>query len=120
MQFQIVSPNPERSAEFYCSLFGWEINADNPMGYRAIDTSSGRGINGGVWPAPPEASSFVQLFMEVPDVSAAVAQATAMGAQVIVPPSHLPGGDVMAVLRDPEGMAFAVQSVPPGRTTGGG
>ena len=39
------------------------------MGYRQIHTGSERGIQGGIWPAPPQAPAFVQLFMEVEDVA---------------------------------------------------
>src|SRR5580698_2360417 len=38
MQFQILSNAPDASAEFYRSLFGWTVNADNPLGYREIRT----------------------------------------------------------------------------------
>ena len=108
MQFQIISKSPEETARFYGSLFGWKIDADNPMGYRRIDTGSAEGIHGGIWPAPPQASNFVQLFMAVDDVAAAVAKAVELGAKVLIPPTKLPEGDEMAVLHDPQGMSFAV------------
>jgi uncharacterized protein len=74
-QFQILSKAPEETARFYGSLFGWKIDANNPMGYRQIDTGSKEGIQGGIWPAPPRASNFVQLFMRVEDVGASVEKA---------------------------------------------
>jgi uncharacterized protein len=108
MQFQILSKNPEETASFYAKLFGWRVNADNPMGYREINTGSGEGIQGGIWPAPPQASNFVQLFMAVDDVKASVARASSLGAKVLIPPSTLPDSGEMAVLHDPQGMPFAV------------
>jgi uncharacterized protein len=108
MQFQILSKTPEETARFYGSLFGWKIDANNPLGYRQIDTGSKEGIQGGIWPAPPRALNFVQLFMKVEDVGASVKQAQELGAKVLIPPTVLPGGDEMAVLHDPQGMAFAV------------
>jgi len=108
MQFQIISKSPEETARFYSSLFGWKIDADNPMGYRRIDTGSPEGIHGGIWPAPPQAPNFVQLFMAVADVPASVASAVELGAKVLIPPTKLPEGDEMAVLHDPQGMSFAV------------
>jgi predicted enzyme related to lactoylglutathione lyase len=107
-QFQILSKSPDDTAAFYGSLFGWKIDANNALGYRRIDTGSTRGIQGGIWPAPPHAPNFVQLFVSVPDPAAAVANATALGAKIIIPPTKLPEGDEMAVLLDPHGMAFAV------------
>lgn len=107
-QFQILSKKPDDAAAFYSQLFGWTINANNAMGYRQIDTGSKEGIQGGIWPAPPQAPDFVQLFVAVDDVEAAVAKAQGLGAKILIPPTALPEGDKMAVLHDPNGMSFAV------------
>lgn len=107
-QFQILSKTPDATAAFYGKLFGWRIDANNALGYRRIDTGSYEGVQGGIWPAPPQAPTFVQLFISVDDVTAKVTEATAMGAKVLIPPTQLPDGDEMAVLHDPQGMSFAV------------
>jgi predicted enzyme related to lactoylglutathione lyase len=104
----MISKAPEETARFYSSLFGWKVDADNPMGYRQIYTGSAEGIQGGIWPAPPQATNFVQLFMSVEDVPASVEKALGLGAKVLIPPTMLPEGDEMAVLHDPLGMSFAV------------
>ncbi len=108
MQFQILARRPDEAERFYTQLFGWKVNADNPLGYRAIDTGSKRGIAGGIWPAPPEGSSLVQLFVEVDDVAAHVASAQKLGANVVVPPQKLPQGEEMAILVDPQGIPFGL------------
>jgi predicted enzyme related to lactoylglutathione lyase len=107
-QFQIISKTPGETGQFYSDLFGWTISANNPMGYRQINTGSTSGIQGGIWPAPPQAANFVQLFVSVEDVAAAAEKAVALGAKVLIPPTSLPEGDTMAVLHDPQGMSFAV------------
>jgi uncharacterized protein len=108
LQFQILSKSPDETASFYTSLFGWTIDANNPLGYRKIDTGSSQGIQGGIWPAPPQAPNFVQLFMGVIDLNAAVQKAEGLGAKTIIPPTTLPEGDEMAVMLDPQGMSFAL------------
>ena len=107
-QFQILSKTPDETARFYSTLFGWSVDADNPLGYRRIDTGSADGIQGGIWPAPPQSPNFVQLFIAVDDVKASVQKAEELGAKLIIPPTLLPEGDEMAVLLDPHGMSFAV------------
>jgi predicted enzyme related to lactoylglutathione lyase len=107
-QWQILSKDPEACASFYSQLFGWHVNSDNPLGYRRVDTGSDRGIGGGIWPAPPQAPSFVQLFVEVEDIAGEVERAKALGASVLIPPQRLPEGDQLAILRDPEGMSFGL------------
>jgi predicted enzyme related to lactoylglutathione lyase len=39
-QFQIISKSPGETARFYSSLFGWTVDANNPLGYRRIDTGT--------------------------------------------------------------------------------
>ncbi len=108
MQFQILSKSPEETSQFYGELFGWKVNADNPMGYREIDTGSKDGIQGGIWPAPPQAPNFVQLFIAVDDVNVSTAKAERLGAKVLIPPTTLPDGAVMAILHDAQGMSFGI------------
>src|ERR1700685_4042014 len=108
LQFQILSKTPDETARFYSSLFNWKVDAGNPMGYRQISTGSKDGIQGGIWPAPPQSPNFVQLFIAVEDVKSAVAQSVELGAKVIIPPTKLPDGDEMAVVHDPQGMPFGV------------
>lgn len=106
-QWQLVTPDPERHAGFYRDLFGWSVDADNPMGYRQVSADE-VGVAGGFWPAPPEASAFFQLIFTVADVDATLERAAELDTQVIVPPQTLPDGGRMAVLRDPLGVTFGV------------
>ena len=111
MQFQILAKNPAQAAEFYAKLFGWRVDANNALGYRTIDTGSPAGIHGGIWPAPPEGQNMVQLFVAVPDVSAASGAAAESGGTVIIPPQTLPDGDEMAVILDPLGIPFGLMKM---------
>jgi predicted enzyme related to lactoylglutathione lyase len=117
MQWQIVAKEPEAVTRFYSSLFGWKVTTNNALGYRMVDTDNARGINGGVWPSPPEGHNLVQLFVEVDNVDAFVAKAQALGAAVIVPASELPDGDALAIVRDPAGLSFGLYRPRPGTGT---
>jgi hypothetical protein len=107
-QFQILSKDPDATARFYSDLFGWTVDANNPLGYRRIGTGSAEGIQGGIWPAPPQAPNSVQLFVQVDDVAASARKASELGAKVVIPPTVLPEGDQMAVLLDTQGMSFGI------------
>ena len=106
--FQIIAKDPDGVASFYGRLFGWKVDARNALGYRRISTGNGRGIDGGIWPAPPEAGTFVQLFVEVEDIDETLRRASELGGRVIVPKSTLPDGDTMAVMIDPSGLSVAL------------
>jgi predicted enzyme related to lactoylglutathione lyase len=107
VQWQIVTPKPEELVKFYRDLFGWSVSVKNAIGYRQVTAGEG-GINGGVWPSPPDGHSFVQLFVGVTDVEDAVTRAEKLGATIVVPRTTLPDGDTMAVLKDPCGLTFGV------------
>jgi uncharacterized protein len=111
VHWQIVTNDADATAAFYRDVFGWKITTQNALGYRQVDTGDG-GLKGGFWPAPPTAPSLVQLFIGVPDVERAVADATLRGAKIIIPATTLPDGDVMAVLLDPAGISFGIVRVP--------
>ncbi|GAB3252611.1 VOC family protein [Chitinimonas naiadis] len=108
MRWQIISPQPEASSQFYCSLFGWQAEPHAPQAFHAIGTGSEQGIQGSIWPAPPAAPSFVQLFIEVEDCAMYVTQAVELGGSILFPPQTLPGGEVVAIVKDPTGMSFGI------------
>jgi predicted enzyme related to lactoylglutathione lyase len=108
VQWQIVARDPELVTSFYSSVFGWRVHTDNSLGYRVIDTGDDRGIDGGVWPSPPEGHNLVQLFIQVEDIDATIQKATSRGAQVLFPKQNLPDGDSLAILLDPAGLSFGV------------
>ena len=107
-EFQIISKDPDSTGRFYSDLFGWIVGTASTMGHRRIETGSREGIQGGIWPAPPEASNFVQLFIAVDDVAAMVGKAEAIGAKLLIPPTALPEGGEIAIMHDPQGMPFAL------------
>jgi len=118
-RWQIVARDPEAVAAFYRKLFGWTVRTDNALGYRALESGDDRGIDGGVWPSPPDGHNLVQLFVEVDDVDAAVAKASSLGATVIVPKSELPDGDTMAIMLDPAGLSFGLVTTQSNSRRGG-
>jgi predicted enzyme related to lactoylglutathione lyase len=107
-QWQVITREPEKHSVFYATVFGWKVNADNPLGYRMVDPDAAKGIPGGFWPAPPEAQAFVQLFIEVTDIAETVRLVTDNGGTVLIPPQTLPEGEQMAILRDPMGISFGL------------
>jgi predicted enzyme related to lactoylglutathione lyase len=107
--WQIISSNPDATTSFYQKLFDWQVDRSNALGYRELKSGE-NGLDGGVWPGPPEAGSFAQLFVEVQDVAEYLERAVSLGATVLVPASTLPDGDVMAVLKDPVGLPFGIRS----------
>jgi predicted enzyme related to lactoylglutathione lyase len=108
LEWQMLVKDPDAAASFYAGLFGWTVDSNNALGYRRVNTGGAGGIDGGIWPSPPEGHNLVQLFIGVDSVRDYHARAEQMGARTIVPPQTLPDGDELAILLDPSGMPFGI------------
>lgn len=108
MQWQLLAKDAERATRFYAGVFGWNVRTDNALGYRTVETGAGRGIDGGIWPTPPEGRAAVQLFVEVEDFDTCIARARELGGAVLMPPQKLPDGDEMALITDSEGLTVGL------------
>jgi predicted enzyme related to lactoylglutathione lyase len=78
--FEIATPNPAKSADFYRGLFGWSIG-ESADGYQMINTYRGglrdtSGDGEGTW---------ATFLVQVDDVRAVVAKAAELGATVAIP-----------------------------------
>ena len=76
VHFEIIGKDGEAMRNYYSELFGWEINADNPINYGTVDregntNAEGIGIGGGVGVGPEGYDGHVTVYIEVPDVEAA-------------------------------------------------
>jgi predicted enzyme related to lactoylglutathione lyase len=88
---------------FYRRLFGWEINSNNPMKYGIVKTGgTPTGIDGGVGPTQDGANR-VSVYVQVPNLLAALDKAQKLGGKTILPPSEVPGGPKLAMFADPAG-----------------
>ena len=69
MHFEIHGSDGAKLRKFYTQLFGWKIDANNPMDY-GIVTKEGEGIAGGVCQSP--AAPKVTVYVAVPDLKASL------------------------------------------------
>ncbi len=114
VHFEIVGADGPALHSYYSRLFGWEIDANNPMNYGNVaregnTNADGVGIGGGV--AGYEGmTGHVTFYVEVPDVEAALTQAESLGGlRVMGPESPIPGM-MIGQFTDPEGHMVGVVS----------
>ena len=104
MWFEVLGQDGNKLQQFYGSLFGWHINADNPVKYGIVDTGETRGIPGGVGAAAkPGSRSWVTFYVETPDVAASLMRAQELGGKVIMPKMTTPDATTLGAFEDPEG-----------------
>ncbi len=113
VHFEITGRDGPALQSFYSSLFGWNVNADNPMGYGIVTreenlSADGIGIGGGISQGPDGYPGHVTVYIEVPDVEASLAQAETLGATRMMGPEEVMEGLVIGLFTDPEGHPVGV------------
>lgn len=109
MHFEIIGKDGERLQKYFSELFGWTIDADNPMNYGMVDregnlSPEGVGIGGGVGGAPDGYAGHLTFYVGVPDVEAALAKAESLGGKRVMGPDEVPGAGIeIGHFTDPEG-----------------
>src|SRR4051812_25751878 len=73
VHFEVVGKDGDKLRSYYSELFGWQIDANNPMNYGMVQregntTPDGAGIGGGVGQGPAGYDGHVTFYIEVPDV----------------------------------------------------
>jgi uncharacterized protein len=108
VHFEIIGKDGPKLQSYYAELFGWEIDADNPMKYGIVAreanvSAEGVGIGGGVGTGPEGYDGHVTFYVQVPDVEAALAQAESLGGTRMMGPDEVMEGLVIGLFNDPEG-----------------
>jgi len=110
IHWQMLSADPDATSSFYADLFGWSFSEANGLGYRSVQTKADGGLDGGVWPVPKGSPETVQLYVQVPDIDAALEQVQALGGRMLMPRQILPDGDAIALAVDPLGRALGLMT----------
>ncbi len=113
VHFEIIGKDGDKLQNYYSELFGWEIDADNPMNYGLVQrqgnvNAEGVGIGGGVGPAPEGYAGHVTFYVEVPDVEAALVKAESLGGLRMMGPAEVMEGVEIGQFTDPEGHLVGV------------
>jgi uncharacterized protein len=101
--FEIHGQDHQRLYDFYQQVFGWSIDANNPMGYGLVSTNpDGSGIGGGIMAGV--GTRGVTVYVQTDDMRKTLEAAVAHGAEVVMSPVTMPDGlTELAQFRDPEG-----------------
>jgi hypothetical protein len=108
VHFEVIGKDASKLQQYYSELFGWQIDADNPMGYGMVAREGnvnpeGIGIGGGVGTGPEGYEGHVTFYVEVPDVEAALAKAESLGGTRVWGPEKIMDQVELGQLNDPEG-----------------
>jgi predicted enzyme related to lactoylglutathione lyase len=126
VHFEIECRDGQQARRFYSRLFDWNIQVmpNNPAEYGLVaEEDNGGGIGGAVCVVPQVPSTTYQglsrdeghagqvtVFVQVPDVEEALAQAERLGGRRIQGPDPMGPGMQFGKLSDPEGHLIGVVS----------
>jgi uncharacterized protein len=111
----VIGRDGQKLQSYYTELFGWQVDANNPMGYGLVPregntNADGVGIGGGVGAGPEGYAGHVTFYVEVPDVEAALAKAEELGGSRLMGPDEMMQGLTIGQFADPEGHIVGVVS----------
>jgi predicted enzyme related to lactoylglutathione lyase len=109
--FEVVGQDADKLRQFYGELLGWEFQVSHPTRYGKVHPHNG-GIPGGVGQAPRGEPGWTTFYTWVPDLERTMAEATALGSQVLMEIEELPDRRRIAVVTDPEGRPLGLCSGP--------
>jgi predicted enzyme related to lactoylglutathione lyase len=107
IHFEITGDDPAGLRSFYSELFGWQVGANHGPGYWLVQAEESAwlqraGIGGAIGAGPPGHPGRVVIYVEVPDIEAALVSAEALGGSRMFGPQSFNGFEI-GLFRDPEG-----------------
>ena len=102
IHFEVVGKDGEALQKFYGSVFGWDIDTNNPGGYGMV-RSPENSIAGGIGATPDGSAGHVTFYVETEDPKATLAKVEQLGGKVLMPLTEVAPETTVALFADPEG-----------------
>ena len=112
VHWEIASSDDSKAHNFYHNVFGWKIDANNPMNYGMVDTGGG-GINGGIY-KDEKGKPHLTFYIAVDDLHAYLQKIEKAGGKTAMPPTDIPGVGQSAFFKDPDGLVVGLFKPLPG------
>ncbi len=113
VHFEIHADDPQRAANFYQGVFGWDIKKwEGPEDYWLVTTGQAPepGIDGAIvkrmGPINGDAVIAYVCTVDVPSVDDAIAKITSQGGTIVLPKMPVPGVGWLVYAKDTEGNIF--------------
>jgi uncharacterized protein len=107
VHFEVIGKDGGKLQSYYSELFGWKVDASNPMGYGIVkgeDNPSSMGsIGGGIATGPDGYEGHVTFYVGVPDIEEALQKAESLGGTRVMGPEKVMDQVELGQFKDPEG-----------------
>lgn len=113
VHLELSANDPAATSKFYSELAGWKIEVDPGFDYYQFSAEGGPG--GGF--VKPDGKQYnagnVIPYFGVDDVDAALKKVVALGGQVVLPKTEIPGLGWYAFFKDPSGNRMGLYAAAP-------
>ena len=108
VHWEIMGPDGAGQKDFYSNVFDWGLDEVPGFNNYYVTTEEATGWAGAVGQGSDDMSSYVTMYVEVPDIDAHLAKIGAAGGQTITPRTVIPGTVVFALFTDPAGNVMGI------------
>lgn len=105
---ELATRDEEAAKAFYTGVFGWSVGTHEDYPQWGIDGADFGGMSALDEFYPEDVRAHWLPYFAVADVDGTAARAAESGGMLLVPPTDVPGGPRIAVVRDPQGASFGV------------
>jgi uncharacterized protein len=106
VHFEINGKDSKKTVKFYKSLLGWKPKRMGKMDYHIVGADGPKSIGGGLSTAPKGKKANIAIYAVVPSLEKTLKKAVKLGAKVTQKPTQVPNGPRIAMIKDPDGLAF--------------
>jgi hypothetical protein len=99
--FEVTGKDGAKLQDFFSQLFGWKVDANNPMNYGMVNLSDD--VGGGIGATQDGSDGLAMFYVAVDDVEASLQKAESLGGSRVFGPMEVPDGPTVAHFADPEG-----------------
>ena len=109
VHFEVTGKDGKKLQDFYRGIFGWKVDASNPMNYGIVSAEdTGGGIGGGISAGDGQTDNLVTVYIAVQDPEATLKKAESAGGKTVMPVTEIPGMVRLAQFADPEGNIIGI------------
>jgi predicted enzyme related to lactoylglutathione lyase len=109
VHFEVIGKDGKALQDFYSGIFGWKVDATNPMNYGIVNAEdTGGGIGGGLSAGDGQTNGLVTFYIAVQDPEETLKTVEAQGGKIVMPVMEIPGMVRLAQFADPEGNIIGI------------
>ena len=117
VHWEVMGKDADALRKFYASMFDWNFDIDNSMGYGMVApdqdrSAEERGIGGGIGEMPAGEPGYSTFYVGVADVEGTLQQAEKLGGSRLMGPEQPMEGLEIGMFTDPEGNIVGLVKVP--------